>query len=200
MAAPVSASRASPFAADEGTAGLGYASIEFRSRTPERQPCEVRPVGVEYLVRAARVTDIDRIVALRDETGPVDRGRSPLDAADLLRQLVYLPQASVVVAETQRHIVGGAVLALRPSVIAGGYVGTIDLLVVDPGHDADRVTEVLVEELLRSASNKGCSVVETVRPDDPMERTRLDRLGFGEAGPRLQRTVTAAGAAARRTS
>ena len=155
---------------------------------------------MEYLVRAARVTDIDRIVALRDEGGRVDRGESALDAADLLRQLVYLPQASVVVAETQRHVVGGAVLALRPSVIAGGFVGTIDLLVVDPGHDADRVTEALVEELLRSASNKGCSVVETVQPDDPMERTRLERLGFGAAGPRPQRNVTAAGAAARRPS
>jgi predicted N-acetyltransferase YhbS len=186
-------------AADEGTAGLGRTSLELRSRT-DRQPCEVRPVGVEYLVRAARVTDIDRIVALRDEHGRIDRGESPLDAADLLRQLVYLPQASVVVAETQRHVVGGAVLALRPSVIAGGFVGTIDLLVVDPGHDADRVTEALVEELLRSASNKGCTVVETVQPDDPMERTRLERLGFGTAGPRLRRNVTAAGAAARRPS
>jgi hypothetical protein len=155
---------------------------------------------VEYVVRAARVTDIDRIVALGDEHGQVDRAESPLDAADLLRQLVYLPQATVVVAEMQRHIVGGAVLALRPSVIAGGYVGTIDLLVTDPGHDADRVTEILVEELLRSASNKGCSVVETAQPDDPSERTRLHRLGFGEAGPRLQRNVTVAGAATRRTT
>lgn len=190
----------SSLAADEGTAGLDYASIEFRSRNADRQPCEVRPVGVEYLVRAARVTDIDRIVALRDDAGRVHRGGSPLDAADLLRQLVYLPQASVVVAETGRHVVGGAVLALRPSVIAGGFVGTIDLLVVDPGHDADRITEALVEELLRSASNKGCSVVETVQPDDPMEGSRLERLGFGAAGPRLQRMVTAAGAAARRPS
>ena len=155
---------------------------------------------MEYQVRAARVTDIDRIVALRDEGGPVDGGQSPLGAADLLRQLVYLPQASVVVAETQRQIVGGAVLALRPSVLSGGFVGTIDLLVVDPGHDVDRVTAALVEELLRSASNKGCAVVETARPDDPMERTRLERLGFGDAGPRLQRTVSAAGAAARRPS
>ena len=187
-------------AADEGTAGLGRTSLDLRSRERIASPCEVRPDGVEYLVRAARVTDIDRIVALRDEGGRVDRGESALDAADLLRQLVYLPQASVVVAETQRHVVGGAVLALRPSVISGGFVGTIDLLVVDPGHDGDRVTEALVEELLRSASNKGCSVVETNQPDDPMERTRLERLGFGAAGPRLQRNVTAAGAAARRPS
>jgi len=162
------------------------------------EPCEVRPVGVEYLVRAARVTDIDRIVALSDDPMQMDRGESPLGAADLLRQLVYLPQASIVVAETGRLIVGGAILALRPSVRAGGYVGTIDLLVVDPEYDADRITEALLEELLRSASNKGCTVVEAERPDAD-RLARWQRKGFGEAGPRIHRTVTAAGAATRRT-
>ena len=95
---------------------------------------------MEYLVRAARVTDIDRIVALSDGSVRIDPDRSSLGAADLMRQLVYLPQASVVVAELQRVVVGGAILALRPSVGAGGYVGTIDLLVVDPEYDADRIT------------------------------------------------------------
>ena len=97
----------------------------------------------------------------------MDRDASPLDAADLLRQLVYLPQASIFVAETQRVVVGGAVLALRPSVRAGGFVGTIDLLVVDPDHDADRVTDALLEELVRSASNKGCTLVEAALPGRP---------------------------------
>jgi hypothetical protein len=104
---------------------------------------------VEYLVRAARVTDIDRLVALSDATIDAAHLSGPLGAADLLRQLVYLPQASIFVAEAQRNVVGGAVLALRPSVVAGGYVGTIDLLVVDPDHDADRVTAALLEELVR---------------------------------------------------
>jgi ribosomal protein S18 acetylase RimI-like enzyme len=153
---------------------------------------------VEYLVRAARVTDIDRLVALSDGTLRAARDDGPLAAADLMRQLVYLPQASIVVAETQRLVVGGAVLALRPSVRSGGYVGTIDLLVVDPEHDPDRITDALLEELLRSASNKGCTVVETVRPDDKAVLARLQGMGFGEAGPRLQRIVAAAGAAARR--
>jgi GNAT superfamily N-acetyltransferase len=152
---------------------------------------------VEYLVRAARVTDIDRFVSL-SEGSPVTRGESPLGAADLLRQLVYLPQASVVVAEAQRHVVGGAVLALRPSVRAGGYVGTVDTLVVDPEYDADRITEALLEELLRSASNKGCTIVEAERPDDPAALERWLRMGFGEAGPRINKMVIAAGAAARR--
>jgi GNAT superfamily N-acetyltransferase len=163
------------------------------------EPCEVGPVAVEYLVRAARVTDIDRFVALSDDSMPVSRDSSPLGAADLMRQLVYLPQASIVVAEMQRTVVGGAILALRPSVKAGGYVGTIDLLVVDPEYDADRITEALLEELLRSASNKGCTVVEAERPTDPVVQERWLRIGFGEAGPRIQRTVAAAGSAARRT-
>jgi predicted N-acetyltransferase YhbS len=153
---------------------------------------------VEYLVRAARVTDIDRFVALSDESVRMHRSESPLGAADLMRQLVYLPQASIVVAEVRRVVVGGAVLALRPSVTAGGYVGTIDLLVVDPEHDADRITEALLEELLRSASNKGCTVVEAERPRDQVVFARWERLGFADAGPRIQRTVAAAGSAARR--
>ena len=152
---------------------------------------------MEYLVRAARVTDIERLVALSDASFRLDRAESPLGAADLLRQLVYLPQASIFVAEARRTVVGGAILALRPSVRAGGYVGTIDLLVVDPAFDVERITEALLEELLRSASNKGCTVVEAIAPDDPAMNQGWARLGFVPAGPRIQRTVTAAGAAGR---
>ncbi len=154
---------------------------------------------MEYLVRVARVTDIDRIVALGDDAVQMNRGESPLGVADLMRQLVYLPQASIVVAEAQRVVVGGAILALRPSVRAGGYVGTIDLLVVDPEYDADRITESLLEELLRSASNKGCTIVEAARPDDDAAFDRWQRMGFGEASPHLFKTVAAAGSATRRT-
>jgi GNAT superfamily N-acetyltransferase len=97
-------------------------------------------------------------------------------------------------------VVGGAILALRPSVRAGGYVGTIDLLVVDPEHDADRITEALLEELLRSASNKGCVVVEADRPDDDETLARWSRMGFGASNQRIQKSVAAAGSAARRPS
>jgi GNAT superfamily N-acetyltransferase len=159
----------------------------------------VRTFGVEYVVRAARITDIDRLVALSDADLRAARGTSPLDAADLLRQLVYLPQASIFVAETQRHVVGGAVLALRPSVSAGGFVGTIDLLVVDPDHDGDRVADALIEEVIRSASNKGCTLVEAARPDDQVALGRWAALGFAPAGPRIQRTVATVGSTARRT-
>jgi hypothetical protein len=143
---------------------------------------------VEYRVRAARITDIDRFVALSgDRLGSRVPGQPA--PADILRQLVFLPHATVLVAERRRDLIGGAVLAIRPSVAAGGYVGTIDLLVVDPTADPDDVTESLVEEALRSAANKGCASVEAPQPDDPAERTRWARLGFEDQGPRIGRAV-----------
>jgi GNAT superfamily N-acetyltransferase len=157
-----------------------------------------RPVSVEYQVRAARITDVDRLVALSRESRRSSANGSMV-AADLLRQLVYLPQASILVAEEGREVVGGAVLALRPSVRAGGYVGTVDLLLVDPGRDVDRISAALLEELLRSARNKGCSVVEAARPDDPDECSRWERMGFNVAPPLIERAVAADRTAARRT-
>src|SRR4051812_12850608 len=77
-----------------------------------------RDHGVEYLIRQARITDIDRLAAISRASTPGSASGS-LDAADLLRQLVYLPNASLLVAEARREIVGGALLVLRPSVIAG---------------------------------------------------------------------------------
>lgn len=147
---------------------------------------------MEYQVRAARITDIDRLVALAEGELRSDDGGAPLVAADLLRQLVYLPQASVYVAEGRRGLAGGAVLALRPSVRSGGYVGTVDLLVVDPEADADGITGALLEEIVRSAGNKGCSVVEAHRPEDPEVRDRWSRHGFRDAGPRIERGVATA--------
>jgi hypothetical protein len=141
---------------------------------------------VEYRVRAARITDVDRLVALSG--GRVGgRGHGQLDAADVLRQLVFLPHASVLVAERRRELVGGAVLAIRPSVRAGGYVGTIDLLVVDPTAEVDVVTELLVEEAVRSAANKGCASVEAPQPDEPGEQAHWARLGFEPQDTRLAR-------------
>jgi GNAT superfamily N-acetyltransferase len=153
---------------------------------------------VEYLVRTARITDIDRLVALSVASSRLTRDEGPLDPTSLLRQLVYLPQASVLVAEARRDLVGGAVLALRPSVRAGGYVGTVDFLVVDPEHDVERISAALIGELLRSAGNKGCTVVEAGRPKNQTERTSWEQQGFRPAGPLMERAVAAVGTAARR--
>jgi hypothetical protein len=153
---------------------------------------------VDYLVRPARITDVDRLVALAGRQFAPDDPDAPLAAADLLRQLVYLPNASVLVAEARRGLAGGAVLALRPSVVTGGYVGTVDLLVADPDHDVDRVVDVLLAEIVRSAGNKGCRLVEARRPADPTEHDRWARSGFVAAGPRIERPVAATRASAGR--
>ena len=153
---------------------------------------------MEYLVRTARITDIDRLVALSVASLRSNGDDGPLDPVSLLRQLVYLPQASIFVAEARREVVGGAVLALRPSVSAGGYVGTVDFLVVDPEHDVERISASLIGEMLRSAGNKGCTVVEAGRPKSAAERTRWKKQGFKPAGPLLERAVSAVGATGRR--
>ncbi len=154
---------------------------------------------MEYTVRAARITDIDRFVALSgDQIGGRTSGTA-LDSADMLRQLVFLPHASILVAERRREIVGGAVLAIRPSVRSGGYVGTIDLIAIAPGADADEVTELLLVEALRSAANKGCAAIEAARPDNPTERARWEERGFTDLGPRMGLVLAPAGAGARRS-
>ena len=105
---------------------------------------------MEYQVRDARITDAERITALLG-AGPMGgRARSggPLDATDLLRQLVYLPNAVVIVADARRRVVGAAVLALRPSVAQGGMVGTIDALVVDSEYELAGFADSLLEEVL----------------------------------------------------
>jgi hypothetical protein len=151
---------------------------------------------VDYRVRAARITDVDRLVALSgDRLGASVSGQPA--SADVLRQLVFLPHATILIAEQRRDIVGGAVLAIRPSVRAGGYVGTIDLLVVDPASEVDEVTDALIEEALRSAANKGCASVDAPQPEDLAERTRWERHGFAEQGPHLGRSVAPPGRAQR---
>ena len=142
---------------------------------------------MEYQVRDARITDAERITALMevDPLRPDTDAPATMGAADLLRQLVYLPSAVVLVTESHRAIVGAAMLALRPSVRDGGFVGSIDLLVVDPERDVAGVRDALVAELLRSARNKGCVAVEVPRPAGKTELAAWLAYGFADAAPRL---------------
>jgi hypothetical protein len=158
-------------------------------------PLEVSLAIVQYQVRRARITDVERIVAMLGAvTGRPDVDRARLDSSDLLRQLVDLPHAVVLVAESGRRLAGAAVLALRPSVSLGGFVGTVDVLIVDPASPPTAVRGVLLEELLRSGRNKGCVAVEAVPADDPAERERWAADGFVEAGPRMVRSLAPVGA------
>ena len=148
-------------------------------------------VRVEYLVRQARITDIDRLSALCAENGVAAALDSPIDATGLLRQLVYIPNASVLIAEVGRQMAGGAILALRPSVEAGGFVGTADVLVVGQGYDTEEVADALIDEALRSARNKGCVTVEVMLAKDAALRACWQRHGFTEAATHVYRVAVA---------
>ena len=146
---------------------------------------------MEYTIRPARITDIDRLAAIgraRD-----DRVGSPA------RSTPRTCFGSVSTCRTRAcssprrdgsSWAGRCSSCVRRSPPAATWA-TVDFLVVAPDHDADRVTESLLEELLRSASNKGCSTVEAAEPSDPADLARLERAGFAAAGviapaPRLR--------------
>ena len=141
---------------------------------------------MELQVREARLTDIDRITGVIERADPRWTPNRLADAADVLRQIIYLPNGSLIVALDGRMVVGVAVLALRPSVAAGGLVGSIDLLAVEPGHELDGVVEALLGETIRASRNKGCVVLESEPPEDAAMLTRWEGAGFSEAGPQLR--------------
>ena len=153
---------------------------------------------MDYLVRQARITDVDRLFALCVEAGVAPQGATPLDAVGLLRQLVYMPNASVLVAEAGRQIVGGAVLGLRPSVRVGGFIGAVDVLVLAKGHPATKIAEPLIEEIMASARRKGCPAVEVEMTEDATLRTCWTRHGFAPVAATTYRAVVPVRAPARR--
>jgi acetyltransferase (GNAT) family protein len=149
---------------------------------------------VELQVREARLTDIDRIIGLIERADPQWSPTRLADAADVLRQMIYLPNGSLIVALDGRMVVGVTVLSLRPSVAAGGLVGSIDLLAVEPGHELDGVIETLLGETIRTGRNKGCVVLESEPPEDAATVARWEGAGFSETGPRLRCPLTRASA------
>jgi GNAT superfamily N-acetyltransferase len=150
---------------------------------------------VESVVRDARLTDIDRITGVMERADARWSQERVKDAADVLRRMIYQPNASLIVCLDGRTIVGASVLALRPSVAAAGLVGTVDLFVVEPGHELDGVVDALLTELVRQARNKGCVALEGDLPAESADLARWEAAGFTEAGPRMRaalvRTPTA---------
>jgi hypothetical protein len=154
----------------------------------------IAPEGlVEVHVRSARLTDLDatrRILARDDE----DSG-SALNEADFIRNLLFVPSATVLVAEAHRRVVGIGVLAIRPSVRSGPFVGVVDELALaqagELGGAADRlrVAGEIVEHLAASARNKGCTRVEVAEPLASAEPALWKRIGFASRGRTLSRAA-----------
>jgi hypothetical protein len=146
---------------------------------------------VEYHVRSARLTDVDTALrlVLRE---PFDPGEQR-DGADRLRSLLFLPAATVVVAEAERQLIGAGVLSIRPSVRPGPFVGVIDALGV-AGETADDPSRIdighsIIEHLVASARNKGCAHVEVTDPLASAEPELLEGAGFERRGVLLSRAI-----------
>jgi len=148
---------------------------------------------VEVHVRTARLTDLDvavRLLAPDDTDGRTERQ----DMADTLRNLLFVPSATVIVAESERRVVGVGVLSIRPSVRSGPFVGVIDELGLASAlilEDAERrrAADEIVEQLATSARNKGCTRVEVNEPLASAEPSLWKRHRFASRGRTLGRPL-----------
>ena len=145
---------------------------------------------MEVHVRTARHTDLD--AAARLLAGDASGRDAELDV-DYLRNLLFVPSATVIVAEADRRVVGVGVLAIRPSVRSGPFVGVIDELGLPRTELATaerrRVADEIVEHLATSARNKGCTRVEVSEPLASAEPSLWKRLGFASRGRLLGRSI-----------
>jgi hypothetical protein len=165
----------------------------MRAAVPSRGPS-----SLEFHVRSARLTDIDAAVRVLARTAGTSAGGR--DDADLLRSLLYVPAATVVVAEIEHRIVGVGVLSMRPSVRSGPFIGCIDELGLMTEADAarddepdttlrTRVGRSIIEHLVSSARNKGCTRVEVTDPLASAEAPLLNAAGFAGQGTLLSRAA-----------
>jgi hypothetical protein len=146
---------------------------------------------VEVHVRSARLTDLDAAVRILASGDDQSNGR---DDVGYLRNLLFVPSATVAVAELERRVVGVGVLAIRPSVRSGPFVGVIDELGLAAGTtlaaaEWRRVADEIVEHLATSARNKGCTRVEVTDPLATAEPSLWKRLGFASRGRTLGRPL-----------
>ena len=170
--------------------------------------CSVRAASrsrealLEYHVRAARLTDVEPAIRLllKDAAAGDEEWR---DDSDRLRSLLFIPSATIVVAETERRVIGLGVLSIRPSVRSGPFVGVIDELAtasVDSGEagsaadkaDAARRAGIgcsIIEHLVTSARNKGCTRVEVTDPLASAEPSLLKQAGFAKRGVLQSRAI-----------
>jgi hypothetical protein len=148
---------------------------------------------VEVHVRTARLTDLDAAVRLMATGAGTDRTERP-DVADYLRNLLFVPSATVLVAERDRRVVGIGVLSIRPSVRSGPFVGVIDELALAAppaleGAERNGVVDAIVDGLVSSARNKGCTRVEVGEPLATAEPSLQKRHRFASRGRTLSRSI-----------
>ncbi|HEY4768401.1 MAG TPA: GNAT family N-acetyltransferase [Candidatus Limnocylindria bacterium] len=155
---------------------------------------------MEYHVRSARLTDVDAAIRLirRDPEGAGDQQGE----ADRLRNLLFVPSATVVVAVIEKRVVGVGVLSIRPSVRSGPFIGTIDELGAETATERQGSTSSvadatqrsvigasILEHLVTSARNKGCTRVDVTDPLAAAGPALLKAAGFARRGALLSRDI-----------
>ena len=171
-----------------------------RHATP-RVAFRSREAPLEYHVRTARLTDVEPAIRILLQDGSSD-DEAWRDDSDRLRSLLYVPSSTVVVAEAERRVIGLGVLSIRPSVRSGPFIGAIDELAVESTKgtgsaaagkaDAARHREIgcsIIEHLVKSARNKGCTRVEVTDHLASAEPTLLKQAGFAKRGVLLSRAI-----------
>lgn len=154
---------------------------------------------MEVSVRTARLTDVDAAVRVLAQ-GADDRDAGSQDA-DHLRHLLFVPAATVVVAIADRRLVGVGILSIRPSVRSGPFVGMVDELGTDgtgPAGSAAGAQDAalrgeaasrMLDQLITSARNKGCSRVEVTDPLASANPALLEQAGFERQGALMSRAI-----------
>ena len=99
-------------------------------------------------IREATTGDIDAVLALW--SADADPGRTIIDEPDALRRLLTWPGGALLLAETERELIG--------TVIAGwdGWRGNLYRLVVSAEHRRQGVARALVAEAERRLREQGC--------------------------------------------
>ncbi len=155
---------------------------------------------MEHHVRTARLTDVDGAmrVLLQDAAPDEEVWR---DSSERLRSLLSIPSATVVVAEEERRLIGLGVLSIRPSLRSGPFVAMIDELATSVTTEPSSATGAtqsrrrrailgsILEHLIASAHNKGCTRVEATDPLASAEPSLLKQAGFAKRGALLSRAI-----------
>ena len=141
------------------------------------------PEGVEYLVRAARVMDIDRLVAL--STAGLAVHRVPARS----RQRIFSASSCICSRRALSLRRRNASWSEERFSLSGHQSGPAASSARWTSSSSTRSTTWIASPLpsrggVRSASNKGCTV-EALGSDDPAESARWEALGFHAAEPRI---------------
>jgi hypothetical protein len=153
---------------------------------------------LEYHVRTARLTDVDGALRLlHQDAAPDEEARR--DDAERLHSLLSIPPAPVAVSESGRRVIGLGVLSIRPSLRSGTFVAVVDELAVGSPTELSGAAGAnepklrrgvlcsILEHLVTSAHNKGCSRVEVSDPLASAEPSLLKQAGFARRGKLLSR-------------